>query len=160
MIVYECGVLVCSTCFVQVNRTHGESAWCEYCGRSHQRLGVFLSSVQRIRHWFDESRLINLLDDTIGRGYFWRNQGLALGSAGGMEALEDDVELIEDRLERLYHLRQKRAELCGMFARQGGWSLAPQILQDLFLKELEVNLDLLYLSENCFYELFWLNKEM
>ena len=157
LLIYECGVMHCSACFLLGFRNNGGAlAPCGQCLVVHEQVGLLLTSTGRIRHWFGEKRLVLLLIDLINRGYFWHDVPAMLSAE---ELLEGEQVLIEARESRLFHLRVERAEMSSLFTYQGGWALAPQTIQDLYLKQLDVNSDLLYLVDNCYFELFWLNVE-
>ena len=73
LVVFPCGVLMCSTCLLQGYQSQGERVIdrCLQCQVEHRSLGLLLVSTGRIRHWFEEARFVRLLMDLMAVGYFW-----------------------------------------------------------------------------------------
>jgi len=158
LIAFQCGVLLCSTCLLQIYRGFDQvMAPCKQCMVPHEQFGLMLTTVGTIRYWFFQKTTVKLILDCLSRGYFWSGQ--ASGLINVVELMVNEEDMVQERMTMLVKLRRERVMMSELFAYQGGWALAPQAIQDGFLKQLEVNSELIYLVDNCFFELYWLNVE-
>ena len=78
LLIYQCGVMLCSTCFMLAfrnnnNGVRGELVACGQCSIAHEQIGLLLASTGTVRYWFGERKLVLLLTDLINRGYFWHD---------------------------------------------------------------------------------------
>ena len=95
--------------------------------------------------------------DLMAVGYFWV-EAPGLQTALDMTLAGDEHEA--GRVQMLAHLRTERRQINELFMAMGWYPMCPQVLMDTILKQMEVNSDILYLTDSCYYELLWLNGEI